>query len=271
MFLGLAQAVFADQLTLTSGDASEGTFEGFEKHQLVFRKADGSEMREYAANVKSITVNPCPKVTVELINKTLDSVVFKGYDKYTVCLADGAGETRTPATMLKTITILGGQEPEVKSPVSTTAVAGEVQPPVRSTGAEAGVPTGATREWKQSGKWREMESPGVTVISRGEDVDVESRLKAGVVNVVHFHYAAAHSSVRQGNYIEVVARKSNGRLAMSRIVVSNWNAEIIKAKEIKALPQFWFYSRSGRLTKKLTDRFTESDIDAAIKQALQQL
>lgn len=273
ILIGMVQALFADQLIRTNGDVAEGTFEGFEKHQLVFRKTDGSEVREYASNVKSITVNPCPTVSVELINKRWDSVVFKGYDKYLVFLMDEAGETRAPATMLKAMTILGGREPQVKSPESMVPEASVVEKPaVRETGlVTAGPPPPAVREWKQGGKWREMESSGVAVISRGEDVDIESRLKAGAVNVIHFHYAAAHSSVRQGNYIEMLARKSNGRVALLRIVVPNWDAEICKAKEVKALPQFWFYSRSGRLTKKLTDRFTESDIDAAMKQALQQL
>ncbi len=274
ILIGMVQALFADQLIRTNGDSVEGTFEGFEKHQLVFRKTDGSEVREYASNVKSITVNPCPTVLVELINRRLDSVVFKGYDKYMVFLSDDAGETRAPATMLKAITILGRQEPEVRSPETMVPEASVVQKQgVRETGpVTAGPPPPpAAREWKQGGKWREMESSGVAVISRGEDVDIESRLKAGAVNVIHFHYAAAHSSVRQGNYIEMLARKSNGRVSMSRIVVPNWDAEICKAKDVKALPQFWFYSRSGRLTKKLTDRFTESDIDAAMKQALQQL
>jgi hypothetical protein len=40
---------------------------------------------------------------------------------------------------------------------------------------------------------------------------------------------------------------------------------------IKSLPQFWFYSRSGRLLKKLTDRFTEADIDEAFKEAQRSL
>jgi hypothetical protein len=39
------------------------------------------------------------------------------------------------------------------------------------------------------------------------------------------------------------------------------------ALELNSLPQFWFYSRSGQLTKKLIERFTEADIETAMKEA----
>ena len=278
LLLCFAQGSFADLMTRVNGEEIGGTFEGFEKHQLIFKKTDGSEVREFAFNVKSITVDPCPVVSVELINRRLDSAVFKGYEKHLVSLVDNVGETQqAPATMLKSITILEAPDvqdeartqPVVKAPATPVGQIGKTVPGVATLVPPR--PVNAGREWKQGGKWREMDSPGVAIISRGEDVDIESQLRRGLVNVIHFHYAAAHSSVRQGNYIEMLARKSNGRITVSRIVVPGWDAPICVKKELKALPQFWFYSRSGRLTKKLTDRFTESDIDAAMKQALQQL
>lgn len=279
ILLGITQGVSADQLIRANGEVLDGTFAGFDKHQLVFKKAAGGEARDFAANVKSIKVEDSPTVSVELLNKRYDSVVFKGYDKYTVYLEDNSGATRVPATMLKSITIIErpaikeepAPEPEVEPPPSPAQQIAKTVPGVTTVGAPAPRAPGAGREWKPTGKWREIESPDVPVISRGEDVDVESKLRKGVANVVHFHYAAAHSSVRQGNYIEVLARKSGGRIVVSRIVVQGWDAPVCEAKEIKALPQFWFYSRSGKLVEKLTDRFTEGDIDAAMKKALQQL
>jgi hypothetical protein len=279
ILLGAAQGIFADQLIRANGEVLDGTFAGFDKHQLIFKKTAGGEARDFAANVKSLTVVECPTVSVELLNKRYDSVVFKGYDKYTAYLEDNSGAIRAPATMLKSITILErpsvkegpAPEPEVEPPPGPAQQIARTVPGATTVGAPAPRAPGAGREWKPTGKWREIESPDVPVISRGEDVDVESKLRKGVVNVVHFHYAAAHSSVRQGNYIEVLARKSGGRIVVLRIVVQGWDAPVCGAKEIKALPQFWFYSRSGKLVNKLTDRFTEGDIDAAMKQALQQL
>ena len=118
---------------------------------------------------------------------------------------------------------------------------------------------------------RTVESPGVYVISHGEDVDIEKSLMAGRINVVFFHYPEAHSSVRQGNYIELQASRSGGRVAVQKLVIANWQAPICKAKQLTSLPQFWFYSPSGHLVKKLTERFTESDIDDAFKETRRSL
>ena len=118
---------------------------------------------------------------------------------------------------------------------------------------------------------RIAESPGVYVISRGEDVEIEKALQPGKVNVVFFHSAVVHSSVRQGNYVELLAQQSRGRAVVMKLVLPGWNAPVVKAKELKSLPQFWFYSPSGRLVKKLVDRFTEADIDDAFKEARRSL
>jgi hypothetical protein len=250
MLVAIAHAVVADQLVKTNGDVIEGTFNGFQNHQMVFSKTGGGEVREFAANIKTITVDPFPLVSVELINRRWNSVMFKGYDKNQVCLQSESGEIFTPATMLKGIAILSRTRKLEVSASGGVVAEGE-----------------AVREWRQSGDWRKIENSAIPVISRGEDINIASRVREGVVSVVHFHYPSSHSSVRQGNYIETIAMESKGSIAMSRVVVTNWSAPICKAKEIKTLPQFWFYGPAGTLVKKLTDRFTESDIDAAIKQA----
>jgi hypothetical protein len=105
------------------------------------------------------------------------------------------------------------------------------------------------------------------VISRGEVVDVEAAIRKGNVTIVHFHYPAAHSSVRQGNYIETIVGKSMGRLRMLKIEIPGWDAPICKALELTSLPQFWFYDARGVRVRKLTARFTEADIDKALLEA----
>ena len=131
----------------------------------------------------------------------------------------------------------------------------------------AETPSAPPREWQRSGKWREMESKNASVISQGEDVDVEAYLKKGFINIVHFHYPKALASVREGNYIEALAAKPSNRIVILKVMAPDFKAPICEALGIKSLPQFWFYDTQGRLVKKLTDRFTEGDIDGALKQA----
>jgi thiol:disulfide interchange protein len=58
------------------------------------------------------------------------------------------------------------------------------------------------------------------------------------------------------------------RVVLLKVVVQDFKAPILTALNIQGLPQFWVYNAQGKLTKKLTDRFTEGDIDAAIREAL---
>jgi hypothetical protein len=118
---------------------------------------------------------------------------------------------------------------------------------------------------------RTVENPGVFVISQGESVGIEKSLMSGRVNVVFFHFPEAHSSVRQGNYVELLARQSQGRVVVLKLIIPDWKAPVCVERDVKSLPQFWFYSPSGRLVRKLTERFTESDIDQAFKEARRSL
>jgi hypothetical protein len=130
-----------------------------------------------------------------------------------------------------------------------------------------GASGGEGREWKRSGKWREIDPKNTTVISNGEEVDLDDALKKGFVNIIHFHSPKVLTSVREGNYIEALAAKPSHRLVISKVVVSDFSAPVCEQLGVKSIPQFWFYDAQGRLVKKLTDRFTEGDIDGAIKQA----
>lgn len=276
LWIGLASRGMADQFTRANGEVVDGVFSGFSKGQWIFQTPDGKEVREFSISLKRVLLDPAPTVSVELVNKRHDPVVLKGYEKFVLTLQGDSGEIGVPATLLKTITVVSRPEAVAAEPEPEPVVeppATPVQQIAKTVPSFNGVraPDTNPRQWRQEGKWREMQTPGLRVISQGEDVDIEGQLRKGVVNVVHFHYAPAHSSVRQGNYVEVLSRKSGGRVVVQRVVVPDFNAPICAAKDLKALPQFWFYSRSGALSSKLTDRFTESDIEAALKKALQHL
>jgi hypothetical protein len=114
---------------------------------------------------------------------------------------------------------------------------------------------------------RVMDTGVARVISEGEEVAIVSSLKTGSVTVVHFHSAATHSSVRQGNYLERLVEKDSAHTAMLRIVVPDWDAPVCRQYGVHSVPQFWFYDAAGALAAKLTERFTEDDIDRALAKA----
>jgi hypothetical protein len=89
----------------------------------------------------------------------------------------------------------------------------------------------------------------------------------GSVTIVHFHMADVVSSVRQGNYLKEVADRSNGRIVYERITLNGWQDPVVARYALRSAPQFWFYNRGGELATKLTERFTEQDLDDALRQA----
>jgi hypothetical protein len=108
---------------------------------------------------------------------------------------------------------------------------------------------------------------GVTVISRGEEVEIRAKLSTGRVNIVHFHAPSVASSMRQGGYIARLARESGGKIAALRIDVGDPSAPVLQQYQVRSIPQFWLYNAQGEPADKLVDRFTEEDIDAAIRRA----
>jgi hypothetical protein len=226
-----AAAAAGDAMVLNSGVVVTGVFAGFESQDFVFETDTGKPRREHATNVRSITINPPAKVSAVLINQSLENVLFKGYARFVVTFVKDGADFTEPVTMLRRI--------------------------------EPGFDTGRVAE----GSRPPVEGGPLRVISRGEDVDFEKVLRRGVVNVVHFHYAENLASVREGNYLETLARKSQGRILVLRVDIAGWKAPICKARELNSLPQFWFYGPGGRLVRKLTERFTETDIDTALADA----
>lgn len=261
-------------MVLADGQSVTGAFAGFRDHRFVLRTGRGEEHSEFASDVRSVRLTAPLSVSAQFVNKRFDNVHFTGYADYAIRFTRAGEQISEPVPLL------------VRMDVITNAVSARAAASGGTEGADAGGPAPAAgrqgravpvddpgepgeRQWTRSGRWREVADPEVRVISRGEAVDIGGSLAKGTVNVVHFNLPSVLSSVRQGGYIAAMASRSKGRFVVARVDIADWNSPICGALDLKSLPQFWFYSRSGRLTRKLTARFTEADIDAALKEALQ--
>jgi len=107
-----------------------------------------------------------------------------------------------------------------------------------------------------------------TVISEGEEVDIAEYIENGVGAIVHFHSPDAVASVRQGTFVTTLVRDSRGKLALLKIEIPSWDSPVAKQYGITSAPRFRFYNRRGKLVEELTERFTEEDIEAAVKKAM---
>jgi hypothetical protein len=106
-----------------------------------------------------------------------------------------------------------------------------------------------------------------SVISKGEAVDLSKVPEDGKITILHFHQPGLVSSERQGNYVETLEKSSKGKIVLKRVVVPDGSAPVAKQLNMTSFPQFWFYGKNGQVAAKLTDRFTEQDINDAVKKA----
>ena len=247
-------AVMADTLALKNGETVTGRFEGFRDQQFVIRDESGAVRAEYAVAVDSLQLDSPARAALQLVHKQYDDVLFVRLEHNLLRFKKDGQSLSEPVVMLKRLAVLA---PAKAAAEPRAGVAAE---PATGAGPKE-------REWKRTGKWREMEEDRSNVISDGEEVDIKAELVKGMVNVVHFHYKKAVSSVRDGNYLQGLAARRKNHLVVRKVIVEDFNAPICRKLGLKTLPQFWFYSADGELVKKLTDRFTESDIDAAIREA----
>jgi len=260
----VATVATADTLTMTDGKTVKGLFAGFENRKFEFKTEEGTLLKEYPLKIRSLTTDSPVTVSAKLSGKSYDTIDFVGFEERQIQFSRNGQSIREPIIMLLSIQMLAvlSKDPEatLSDPLGarTTTVAAVTPTPVRAD---------PPRKWDQTGKWREVESPQTDVISRGESVDIDSKLKKGMVNVVHFHLPSVVSSVRQGTYVESLAAKRYNRMVVLKLELPGFNAPVCKDLKINSLPQFWIYDGNGKLVKKLTDRFTESDIDAALKTA----
>lgn len=105
------------------------------------------------------------------------------------------------------------------------------------------------------------------IISRGSEISLMDAVEQGKVTIIHFHQPDAISSERTGNYVATLERQSKGKIIVKKVIVRDTTAPVARQWLVATLPQFWIYGKDGKLSSKLTDRFTEGDIDAAVKKA----
>lgn len=258
----------ADTLALKDGRVVSGQLAGYAGRKFQFKADDGVTYSEYALDVRSIVPDAPRQVTVKLAAKQYDDVEFVRYDNFTLRVRKNGQQLNEPVISLSSMEVAAPAESDPgEAAVDGAAVAAEAG---GKTPGPIAVVKGAQpreRDWKRTGKWREMEEDKSSVISNGEEVDIEAHLTKGVVNIVHFHYPKSLTSIREGNYVAAVAAKKSNRVALVKVVMVDFESPVCKALDIRTAPQFWFYSPSGKLVKKLTDRFTEHDIDSAVKAA----
>ena len=116
-------------------------------------------------------------------------------------------------------------------------------------------------------KAKQETKDGTKKKEKAEDFDIDSLAKKGVVTVIQLHMPDLMQSTRTWNYVKDLENNKRIKVKPVRITIRDWENPIIKKYEIKALPQFWFYNKSGKLETKLIKRFTSNDIDAAVKKA----
>jgi hypothetical protein len=115
---------------------------------------------------------------------------------------------------------------------------------------------------------REMQlAAGPAVAADNADFDLDSAIERGVTTVVHFHMPSVMSSVRQGSLVQSLAGQSKGKVKVLTLQISSFDSPLARKYAIQSAPQFWFYDPQGRQTRKLVDRFTDEDIESALKAA----
>jgi len=253
LWLMTACWVHGDTLTLRDGTFIRGTLQGFSDRKFKFMTDAGDLRSDYAVEIHVISLDSPVTASVKLIGGNEEEMVFNRLDHNMLKFKKDGQPLTVPAYLLKGMMVL---EPVNPAPAkSDPSVDPWTAPPPNA------------RDWKREGKWREIVDDKTPVISHGEVIDIDASLKKGMINVIHFHYPRAVGSVREGNYLQGIMKRYPYRLVVLKVVAQDFRAPICEALNLKTLPQFWFYNRSGRLVKKLTDRFTEADIDQAIKDA----
>jgi hypothetical protein len=262
-FMLMVSFAGADTLTLHDGQVIQGRLTGFSGRKFSFAVNDGATYFGYPLDIKSIVPDSPVRVSMKFSMKQYESVDFIQFDQNTLRLKKNGQILSEPVVFLKSMQ--GKTKPGRDEEVAPPAEASESSPtPPPIDLEEAPKP----REWQRSGKWREIEEDQSVVISRGEVINIDAALKRGLINVVQFHHPRSLTSVREGNYVQALASKKTNRIVLLKVVVQDFNAPILSALSISGLPQFWIYNAQGKLVRKLTDRFTEGDIDSALKDAL---
>lgn len=220
----------ADELAL--GDqTAKGTFIDFSKGQFQFQTWDGKTLHEKAMDVRRLTLDKPLKVVLQTRSrKGSETVLLKGYE---------SGQFKVVRNEREAVE----RESQVRSMVlheSEQSFTGYMERAQKAEQAEEKAAESAPPE-------------------RLEDL-----LVMGVITVIHFHQPDTVTSTRQGSYCRRLAEDSHGRMVYRRITVPTPADPLAARYGVTTLPQFWFYSRSGKLVTKLAERFSPEDFRDAI-------
>ena len=207
----------------------DGFFLSYDKGKFNFMNRQQKTVHEVPSGVKKLTLDKPLKAEIESKTKRGDKepVLLKGFEQGSFLVVRNGKEEKIPLMLISVLRV----------------------------------------DAMANNRTTDQLTDGGDVISKGEEVDLQKELAEGKVTVIQFHLPGAVASEREGNYLATLERRSKDKLDVKRVVVPNASAPVAKQYQIATLPQFWFYNKQGQLVTKLTDRFTESDIDAALKKA----
>ncbi|MCK5803060.1 MAG: hypothetical protein KAI66_09520 [Lentisphaeria bacterium] len=209
----------------------EGLFQGYAKGRFVFHPFDGKPLKAKQQTVERLTLDKPLQAKLKRRSSGKSTVIeLHGYRKGKLHFAVG-----------------GKKRAERISGVSTVQVENKMSMQEYMTRAE---------------KQREDKDEEAV-----EDCDPAAKLTPKKVNIIHFHDPESPSSVRQGGYAARLAEDSRGKVVFRQILAPP-GSNAAKTNKLATLPQFWFYSRKGKLVAKLTERYTPEDFKKAIKKSL---
>ena len=222
-----AAPLLADELLIKDSPHLKGTFEGFKNDRISFAPSTGPKSQTPLLRVESLTVSPPAKVTVK---------PRSGKKMEDVKVVSYTNRTFTIEQNGRTV-----QMPSASISMIETEI--------------------------DLSRAMALQAEGQVQTAPNENASVESLVQTGRVTVVHFHMQSVIASVRQGNYVQGLANQSHGKIKLAVVTLDDFNAPMAIRNQIQAVPQFWFYNKSGRLAGKLVGRFEESEIDRMLRDA----
>lgn len=222
-----------DELIL--GDRTvKGVFTGFAKGQFRFQAWDGQALAEKTANVRKLVLDkPIAVILDTRSRKDPEAVQLKGY---------ASGQFRLVRD--------GRDGVERESQVQSVVVKESDQ---------------SFTEYME--RARQAEEEAAEEVATKPPERPEDLVETGKVTVIHFHPPDSVTSTRQGSYCRRLAKDSRGRVVYRRIALTGTDDPAVGRYGLTSLPQFWFYSRSGKRVTTLTERFTPEDFEQALEAA----
>lgn len=224
----------SETIKLKSKDPQKGRFEAYKSNKFYFKPEKGKKIIRRFADVESIEITPPVKVIIRPRGKK---------KRHDLKLKSFSTDRLRRAKFV----FMKGDEELVLSLKDVISVE-------------------ATIDFS-----REMAGFGtMSATPEGDpnaDVNIQDLIKIGVVTIVHFHMSTAIASVRQGTYVASLQDKHKGKVEVVKVDVAGWESKVAKKYDLRSAPQFWFYDKNGKLSQKLTARFTTDDIDGALAAA----